>query len=395
MSLFFSGSSHSLQRCILALFLIFLAALASVTPIAAEGQKRAPVALLEAGTVLPVRLDSPLSSRESREGDTFTAKLHAEDRKNYSGLPFGTILEGTVRSARRQRGDEPGMLNLDFHRVRFPDGRSYPIQGSLIGLDEKSVTRTNDGRLVAKPAHRNDRSAYVGYGAGIGLIAGLFRKRPLEDTLLGAGLGYLLGATQKTRTEPRDIVLKAGTELGVRLDGRFRYADMEEEAAEAESDLKEPDRGYSEAVRSEETGKDEVQVRGKASDIGVLVDEEDVVFEMNTRPVVSEEKIFLPLVPVLRAAKIRYRLDKDGENITVMGDKETLQITAGSRVALVDGSKRVRMVTAARRLNGALYAPLHFLELVFRQQIDWDAATQTVLITTGTEEPNRAGGDGD
>src|SRR5262249_38253309 len=128
----------------------------------------------------------------------------------------GTKIEGVVTTAKVQHDKDPGVLELSFRRLRLPNGRSYPITGSLIGLDNKSVNKTSDGRLIAKPGHQTDRLTYVGYGAGAGLLISLFTHKTLENTLLGAGLGYLFGSLQKSN--PSNVNLKSGTELGVRLD---------------------------------------------------------------------------------------------------------------------------------------------------------------------------------
>jgi hypothetical protein len=42
--------------------------------------------------------------------------------------------------------------------------------------------------------------------------------------LLGAGAGYLLGRNKHKRAENRDVVLRDGTELGLRLDQRVVLA---------------------------------------------------------------------------------------------------------------------------------------------------------------------------
>ena len=131
-----------------------------------------------------------------------------------------------MREAHAKKDNDPGVLDLAFRTLRLPDGHSYPIEGSLIGLDNKSVEKRDDGRLVAKPGHTTDRLTYVGYGAGAGLIVGLLTKHGLEDTAIGGGLGYLFGALQKGGSkQARDVDLKVGSELGVRLDRSVALAD--------------------------------------------------------------------------------------------------------------------------------------------------------------------------
>ncbi|HLV80427.1 MAG TPA: hypothetical protein VKT32_09095 [Chthonomonadaceae bacterium] len=178
--------------------------------------------VLDPGTVLPVRLDTSLSSKDSHAGDVFSTTVTDQDN---AALPAGTKVEGVVRSAQPRHGKQPGTLDLAFDRLVLPGGRAYSLDGSLIALDNKSVKRAAGGRLVATSAHRTDRLTYVGYGAGAGLLVSVLthRKSTLTDTLLGGGLGYLYGALQKGHGNARDVNLKSGTKLGVRLNTRLSF----------------------------------------------------------------------------------------------------------------------------------------------------------------------------
>ncbi|HWD40457.1 MAG TPA: copper amine oxidase N-terminal domain-containing protein [Fimbriimonas sp.] len=168
--------------------------------------------VFEAGAVLPVTLDEHLSSATTTRGDTFSTTIDG----NESGLPTGTQVTGYVAAVRPQGGSHPGMLELRFDHIKLPDGQSYPISGSLIGLDNKSVIH-NKGKLFATRGATN-RGAYAGYGAGAGLIVGLIANKPLEDTAIGGLLGYLAGSLD--RSHPRNVELKSGTEFGVRINKR-------------------------------------------------------------------------------------------------------------------------------------------------------------------------------
>jgi hypothetical protein len=183
---------------------------------------------LSPGTVVAAHLQDDLSSNNSTKGDRFTATVDdnsSNSNWNSNSLPAGSKINGYVRSVVPQKDKNPGILDLAFNRVILPDGRSYSIQGSLISLDNKSVTKDKHGRLVATKGHTTNRLTYVGYGAGAGALIGLItsRKHLFEDTLLGAGAGYLFGALQKGQ-KPSNVDLKPGTQLGVRLDNRLSYS---------------------------------------------------------------------------------------------------------------------------------------------------------------------------
>jgi hypothetical protein len=176
---------------------------------------------LNTGTVIAVKLNDGLNSRDARKGDTFTTTVtNVDANDNSSALPVGTKVEGVVRSAEPKNDKQPGVIDLAFNRVTLPGGRSYAISGSPISLDSKSVTRRN-GQLIAKPGNKGpNRLTYVGIGAGAGLLVNVLthRKGTLLDTLIGGGLGYAAGSLIKNGSSARDVDLKVGTKMGVRLD---------------------------------------------------------------------------------------------------------------------------------------------------------------------------------
>ncbi|MBI5708052.1 MAG: copper amine oxidase N-terminal domain-containing protein [Armatimonadetes bacterium] len=172
---------------------------------------------MDAGTVIPFGLNQQLSSNGSSVGDRFTASLDTDGASNYQGMARGSTLEGHVEVARAKTGDMPGVLGLAFDRIRMADGRTYPIYGSLIGLDSKSVENEN-GRLTAKPGARDDNLKYVGYGAGGGaLLAVLTKGNVINNSLIGAALGFLYGEIQKNPSKSQNVTSAAGTKFGVRL----------------------------------------------------------------------------------------------------------------------------------------------------------------------------------
>jgi hypothetical protein len=173
---------------------------------------------LREGMVIPVVLDSAVSSRDSQRGDYVRARVNGFNSNGADfDFPQGTVIEGTVKSAVPRHGNNPGLIEMGFNRIVMPNGDAVPISGSLISLDSRSVSREN-GVLVARNSDKDNRLVYAGYGAGAGLIVGLMSHRPLENLAIGGILGYLVGSLQQARQQPADVILEPGTRFGVRLD---------------------------------------------------------------------------------------------------------------------------------------------------------------------------------
>jgi hypothetical protein len=182
----------------------------------------APEVVLPEGSVLKVRLDNGLSSDKNQAGDPFTATI-TSDNSGYN-LPAGTRVEGVVSQVQQASSDQPGTLDVQFNDLRLPDGETYRIAGAPISLDSKSVQQTSSGQLVARPEHRNDRTKFIAYGAGAGLLIGSLLGSNVKGGLAGAAAGYLYGQFHKNKGNGHEVVLKPGTEFGVRLDQRVALA---------------------------------------------------------------------------------------------------------------------------------------------------------------------------
>jgi hypothetical protein len=199
----------------LVLAMAVCAPVGAITPAGAQ-------TVMPAGTVLKVRLDDTIGSERSRKGERFTATV-VEEESGYN-LPDGTRVTGVVREVKRASKDSPGMVDVDFRTLRLPDGQQYRITGAATSLDEKNVRRTDDGRLVARSNSKN-RTKFIAYGAGAGfLISTLTGGGSLKGALLGALGGLVYGEATKSKSNNREVVLKPGTEFGVRLDQRLALA---------------------------------------------------------------------------------------------------------------------------------------------------------------------------
>jgi len=177
--------------------------------------------MIRQNEVIPVTLDQRLSTLDNQRGDTFTATVRTNDADSYGDIPQGTKIIGHVAASHPMRDNKPAILDLVFDKMKFPDGHTATIDGTLISLSDKYVTTNDNGTLVAKTSTNNgkpdQRMVYAGYGAGAGLLVGVLSKKPLEGAILGGALGYILGQVQHDQRKPADVNLARGTEMGVKI----------------------------------------------------------------------------------------------------------------------------------------------------------------------------------
>jgi hypothetical protein len=154
--------------------------------------------VLVRNSIIPVALDTPLTSDGSRRGERFTATVRFNGSETYGFLPAGARVDGVVVTATPRQGDQPGVLELQFTRIDLPDGSSYPISGRLIGLNDQDISHGQGGVLIARGAALEDnRRVFAGTGP--------------------EGRTVVVWGPRVERSNPRNVNLEAGTEFGVRL----------------------------------------------------------------------------------------------------------------------------------------------------------------------------------
>ena len=185
---------------------------------------------IPAETVVPVTLDQAISSEDAYVGQNFTATVVSE-RPGDSEFPQGTKLQGSVTAVQRQKGSEPGVLELGFSSATLPDNSRVNLSGALISLDNDAV-KTVDGRVVASGQRdNNDTLKVVGIGAGAGYVIGrLLKKNGTVAALLGAAGGYLYDKSKGDKAS--EARLAAGSKFGVRLKNGVSYRDSTGYASE-------------------------------------------------------------------------------------------------------------------------------------------------------------------
>jgi hypothetical protein len=165
------------------------------------------------GIMLSGRLNQPLSTKYTREGERFT--LNVMEPAQYRGA----VIEGIVaRSDRSGRVAGRADMTLDFERIRLRDGRTHNFAGTIenvllpngerVRVDREGNVKEDDSQT----SRTVTRSAVGGaIGALIGAIAG-----GGKGAAIGAAVGVGAGAGSVFIEGRDDLELPSGAEITVR-----------------------------------------------------------------------------------------------------------------------------------------------------------------------------------
>jgi hypothetical protein len=159
---------------------------------------------LPEGSVIIVRTATALQSSTAKAGDAFGTFVTDTIRlDNYTVIPAGSRIRGTVTFAQPATGSQSGVIEVNFDQLILSDGTTYPITAKLTSTDSA------ERRQIESSA--NPRVVFVGGRGGIGAaIAGAGSNNSPTSGILSA-LGSLL-------SEGRNVSVPAGTRLAVQLE---------------------------------------------------------------------------------------------------------------------------------------------------------------------------------
>ena len=156
---------------------------------------------IPSGQEIDVRLERELSSDTAQVEDRFDATTVVDLYEgNQVLIPAGSVMRGVVSSVNRaSRTDRKGSLTVSFDQITVR-GRAYRMRGTVTQAIESEGIKGEIGR--------------IGAGSAVGAIIG---------GIIGGGKGALLGVLigaggTIAATEGKDVTLKPGTILRVRMD---------------------------------------------------------------------------------------------------------------------------------------------------------------------------------
>lgn len=159
------------------------------------------------GTTMKVRLNETLSSKESRVGDRFTVTVIDPVKYNEA------TIEGHISSIEKS-GKIKGRtsMNLDFDRIRMPDGRTGTLHGYVSKVYGDGAGRADNEGGVESGSRTKQAVKRGGIGAAAGAIFG-----GIVGGGKGAAIGLILGgaggAGSLAVQGSKELKLESGTEL--------------------------------------------------------------------------------------------------------------------------------------------------------------------------------------
>ncbi len=163
------------------------------------------------GTEMKIRLENEIDTKESRDGDTFTATVLSPSR-----FADATI-EGHIAKI-----DKSGKLSgktelaLSFDRIRLRNGERGRMAAQVVRVyGEDSVKEVDEEGNVKSGSKGKTTAVRTGGGAALGAIIGGIAGGG-KGAAIGAGIGAAAGAGSTAIQGSNKVKLESGTEVLIR-----------------------------------------------------------------------------------------------------------------------------------------------------------------------------------
>jgi hypothetical protein len=171
-----------------------------------------------AGPSIAATMNDSISSRKNKAGDVVTARV-TTDLKDADGrvvVPAGSnvAIKITAIHESENKSDNAGTLTLAVQDITV-NGRTYAIDATVDQVARQLVGRKTNAGDIAK----------VGAGTGIGAIVGRVIGGGTGGAVIGGVIGGAVGAQRAVETKDRDVVVAAGSKVGLTLREKLEVAE--------------------------------------------------------------------------------------------------------------------------------------------------------------------------
>lgn len=210
-------SSRTIRGGTLALAALALA-LITVNDTLAQGRSRSVgrsasrgASYIPRGTEMTVRLQEEINTKESQDGDRFTATV-----LNPSQYADATIEGHIARIEKSGKLKGKTELSLAFDRIRFRNGDTAPIDAQVIRVyGEDSANEVDEEGNVKSGSKGKTTTTRTAGGAAAGAVIGAIAGGG-KGAAIGAAIGAGVGAGSTYIQGSKRIKLEPGTELLIR-----------------------------------------------------------------------------------------------------------------------------------------------------------------------------------
>lgn len=207
----FSGVIARLIVSVFCLALLIPAAESQTRKSSPQKSTARRVLTIPRGTEMKIRLENEIDSKESRDGDRFTAIVLSPIR--YADA----TIEGRIAKINKS-GKLTGKteLALTFDRIRLRNGRSGRMAAQVVKVyGEDSVKEVDEEGNVKSGSRGKTTAVRTGGGAALGAIIGGIAGGG-KGAAIGAAIGAGAGAASTAIQGSSKVKLESGTEILIR-----------------------------------------------------------------------------------------------------------------------------------------------------------------------------------
>ena len=182
-----------------------------------DPSKVMPPVVVPAGTVIPVKLTSRVTTKNAKDGDGIYGRTEFPITvDNKIVIPEGSNVRGRITEVKRPgRVKGKPELTLNFQTIVLPSGITIPIYTSLRGAGGAGERKGE--ATVQGESSKGDDAKTIGTGAAGGGITGAIFRGTKGAAVGGVG-GAAAGTVGVLLSRGKDLELAPGTVIEIVLD---------------------------------------------------------------------------------------------------------------------------------------------------------------------------------
>lgn len=314
--------------------------------------------VLRRDNVIPVSFEATLTVKDNRPGDLFFAKVGDTDQ-----LPTGSELQGRIDRIHPAHGNRSSSMDLRFTDLILPDHSRIALDASPLPLDDKYITRTRDGRIVAKQNIRQQQNDVLGGALG-GFIVGSILHHRVAGTIIGTMIG--VAAAQSDRDKSANVVVNAGDRMGALINQTVTIDYTQQPSRydinrRLDQRMNEPTKGIQGHIESTRSDPE------MYLNIHISFRNKDLFYPEDAKPYRVGKDIMVPLDPT--APQLFLDVDRRRDRKIVVHGKDTdLELKLFSREARI-GDHHFDLSRTVVERRGVVYVPLDALTSLTKDDV--------------------------